>query len=59
MQDADKTIAETRDRLLDAALPHVPFDGWSAAAFTAAVADSGLDGALARSICPRPMPASI
>jgi ubiquinone biosynthesis protein COQ9 len=41
------------DRLLDAALPHVPFDGWSDTSFRAAVADSGLDPALARALCPR------
>lgn len=32
---------------------HVPFDGWSQTTFDAAVADSDLDPALARSICPR------
>ena len=37
------------DTLLDAALPHVAFDGWSPATFDAAVADSGIDSA----ICPR------
>ena len=31
------------DRLLDAALTHVPFDGWSEATFRAAIADSGLE----------------
>lgn len=47
---SDATI---RDRLVDAALPHVPFDGWSAATFAAAVADSGVDPALAGALCPR------
>lgn len=37
------------DTLLDAALPHVAFDGWSPTTFDAAVADSGIDPA----ICPR------
>jgi ubiquinone biosynthesis protein COQ9 len=32
-----------RDRLVDAILPHVPFDGWSDAAFTAGAADAGID----------------
>ncbi|MHA6264633.1 COQ9 family protein [Arenibacterium sp. CAU 1754] len=41
------------DTLLDAALPHVPFDGWSEATFSAAVSDAGLDPALARAACPR------
>lgn len=42
-----------KDRLLDAILVHVPFDGWTAAAFDAAVADAGLDATVARSVCPR------
>lgn len=42
-----------RERLLAAALSHVPFDGWTEATFRAAVADSGLDTAVARAICPR------
>jgi ubiquinone biosynthesis protein COQ9 len=41
------------DRLLDAALPHVPFDGWSEATFRAAAAEGGVDPALARAACPR------
>lgn len=39
--------------LLDAALLHVPFDGWSEAAFRAAVTDAGVDPALARALLPR------
>ena len=41
------------DQMLDAALPHVAFDGWSQATFDAAVRDTGLDPANARTICPR------
>lgn len=41
------------DRLLDAALTHVPFDGWSEATFRAAMADSGIDAGLARALYPR------
>jgi ubiquinone biosynthesis protein COQ9 len=40
-------------QLLDAVLVHVPFDGWSEAAFVAAVRDTGLDVGVARSVCPR------
>ncbi len=47
------TPDDTRDQLLDAALVHVPFDGWSAASFDAAVADTGIDPGLARATCPR------
>lgn len=39
--------------LLDAALMHVVFDGWSDATFDAAVADTEMDPVLARAICPR------
>ncbi|GHF33847.1 COQ9 family protein [Seohaeicola zhoushanensis] len=47
------TYDDIREALLGAALPHVPFDGWSEATFAAAVADSGTDPALARAVCPR------
>jgi ubiquinone biosynthesis protein COQ9 len=39
--------------LLDAALNHVPFDGWSDATFASAVQDTGMDAGLADVICPR------
>lgn len=42
-----------RDRVLDAALIHVPFDGWSEATLKAAIADSGVADALARAVFPR------
>ncbi|MEL6618061.1 MAG: COQ9 family protein [Pseudomonadota bacterium] len=41
------------DRLLDAALMHVPFDGWSETTFRAAAADAGIDRTMARAVCPR------
>lgn len=41
------------DQLLDAALMHVVFDGWSEATFEAAIADSGTNPVLARALCPR------
>lgn len=40
-------------RLLDAALLHVPFDGWSEATFRAAIRDTGIEPAVARALCPR------
>ena len=43
----------TKDALLDAALMHVPFDGWSEATFRAAVRDAEIDMGLARAVCPR------
>ena len=44
---------EIRDQLLDAALLHVVFDGWSETSFKAAVDDSGMDPALAMALFPR------
>lgn len=44
---------DAKDQLLDAALMHVPFDGWSEATFRAAMADTGMDEGLARAVCPR------
>ena len=46
-------MADLKDKLLDAALAHVPFDGWSEASFEAAVAESELEPALAYGLCPR------
>ena len=43
----------TRDQLLDAALMHVAFDGWSPTTFDAAVEDCGIEPALARALFPR------
>ncbi len=50
MTDAYDTVTE---KLLDAALDHVAFDGWSEATFRAAISDTGTDPGLARSVCPR------
>lgn len=50
MTNADR---DPKEALLDAALPHVPFDGWTEAAFKAAIADSGVEAALASALCPR------
>jgi ubiquinone biosynthesis protein COQ9 len=44
---------EMKAKLLDAALPHVPFDGWSESTFKAAVADAGVAPGLARALFPR------
>lgn len=44
---------DVKDRLLEAILPHVAFDGWSPRAFDAASAAAGVDPAQARAACPR------
>jgi ubiquinone biosynthesis protein COQ9 len=44
---------ETKNALLDAALMHVPFDGWSEATFRAAATDAGIESGMARAVCPR------
>ena len=41
------------EQLLDAALAHVPFDGWGPETFAAAITDSGVAHGLARALCPR------
>ena len=47
------SLPNPKDKLLDAALPHVPFDGWTEATFAAAIEDAGIDAAVARALCPR------
>ncbi|MXQ08444.1 COQ9 family protein [Alphaproteobacteria bacterium GH1-50] len=49
----DETPERIRERLLEAILDHVPFDGWSEAAFRAAQRDCDVTAAEARVICPR------
>jgi ubiquinone biosynthesis protein COQ9 len=46
-------LNDPQTALLQAALPHVAFDGWSDACFHAAVADSGVDPTVARALFPR------
>ncbi|MBQ0805784.1 MULTISPECIES: COQ9 family protein [unclassified Sulfitobacter] len=48
-----ETTQNPKDQLLEAALMHVPFDGWSEATFQAAIADTGVDSTIARAVCPR------
>lgn len=52
MEDTRST-PELRAALLDAALIHVAFDGWSQATFAAACTDADIDPALAKSLFPR------
>ncbi|KIC46471.1 COQ9 family ubiquinone biosynthesis protein [Ruegeria sp. ANG-S4] len=47
------TYEDAKEKLLDAMLDHVPFDGWSETSFRAAIADCDIDDGLARAICPR------
>lgn len=44
---------EITGRLLDAALNHVAFDGWSETTFRAAASDAGIDPVVARGLYPR------
>lgn len=48
-----RSTPELRDALLDAALIHVAFDGWSQATFDAACADAGVDTSMAEAVFPR------
>ena len=51
--DANNTVETAKSRLLQAALPHVPFDGWSEVTLQAAIADSQTAPGLARALFPR------
>ena len=46
-------VQDIKDMALDAALVHVPFDGWSEATFAAAAADIGVTVVALRAVCPR------
>ncbi|MBB04800.1 MAG: COQ9 family protein [Pseudooceanicola sp.] len=46
-------MTELQNRLIDAILTHVAFEGWSEAAFRAAVSDAGVDRTVARGLYPR------
>jgi len=46
-------IDPAKAALLEAILPHVPFDGWSQAAYDASLAQTGLNPDHARTLCPR------
>ncbi|MEM1373209.1 MAG: COQ9 family protein [Pseudomonadota bacterium] len=46
-------MSDPKTELLEAALGHVVFDGWSETTFKAAIEDSGIDPAVARGVCPR------
>ncbi|MGP6088544.1 COQ9 family protein [Antarctobacter jejuensis] len=46
-------MRDTAERILGAALGHVPFDGWSEQTFRAAVADADVDPVVARGLFPR------
>ncbi len=50
---SDLSFQETRRILLEAAVKHVAFDGWSKATFDAAVAETELDPLIASSVCPQ------
>ncbi|WP_172299618.1 COQ9 family protein [Pseudoruegeria sp. HB172150] len=50
---ASSDTASPRERLLQSALTHVAFDGWSETTFKAAAADIGMTPREARAICPR------
>ncbi len=46
-------ISETREKLLEAVLPHVAFDGWSNETLNSAIAEEGIDPGLAHLAFPR------
>ncbi|WP_104020368.1 COQ9 family protein [Roseovarius nitratireducens] len=44
---------DVKTRLLEAAKPHVPFDGWSETTLRLAAAEAGIDRAMVDAVCPR------
>lgn len=48
-----KDMTETRDRLLEAALPNVAFDGWTDALIRQAARDAGIEQFVAQRLFPR------
>jgi len=53
MTETTDAMGDPKARLIEAALMHVPFDGWSEASFRAAAGDAGMTQAEARALCPR------
>ncbi len=53
MTKTPTSLDAVREALLDTALAHVPFDGWSETALRGAIAETGIDPALARAAFPR------
>ena len=51
--DQNTSMDAAKDAVIDAALAHVPFDGWSAASLAAAKADSGVAAGLVTALFPR------
>ncbi len=51
--EQENTTGQAKAAILDAAVAHVPFEGWSEAALKAAIADSGVSEGLARALYPR------
>jgi ubiquinone biosynthesis protein COQ9 len=51
--EQENSTDRAKSLILQAALPHVAFDGWSETTFQAAITDSGQDPALARALFPR------
>ena len=54
--DRDADLRPVRDRLLEAALPHVAFDGWTDALMDQAARDAGVDAATLYRAFPRGVP---
>lgn len=51
-EHSDNHLLTEKRALLEAMLPHVPFDGWTARSLALAVRDTGLDNGVALRACP-------
>jgi ubiquinone biosynthesis protein COQ9 len=49
----DNSMQSAAERILDAAMLHVPFDGWTEMTFRAALTDSGVNAGLGKALFPR------
>ncbi len=51
--EPENSTEAAKAKIIEAALAHVPFDGWSDATLKAAIADSGVALGLAAALFPR------
>lgn len=51
--EQENTVEGAKRRIVEAALAHAPFDGWSEVTLKAAIADSGVAAALGHALFPR------
>lgn len=53
LEDAQESTQEIRDRILEKALPHIAFDGWTMELFERSAKDAGYEPTMAPAVFPR------